>query len=81
MLDAADFPELTQRAESSLDPKIGEFVTIDTVVEAHVRRVTARAKSYEQAARILGVDKSTLYRWRKRAGHFHPAEETEALVS
>ena len=81
MLDATDFPELTQRTESSLDPKIGEFVTIDAVVEAHIRRVTARAESYEQAARILGIDKSTLYRWRKRAEQFHPAEETEALVS
>lgn len=81
VLDAADFPELTQRAESPSDPKVGEFVTIDAVVEAHIRRVTARAESYEQAARILGIDKSTLYRWRKRAEHFHSAEETEALVS
>jgi NtrC-family two-component system response regulator AlgB len=80
IIEAPDFPELTQRAESSLDPKIGEFVTIDAVVEAHIRRVTARAESYEQAARILGIDKSTLYRWRKRVEHFQPAEESEALV-
>jgi NtrC-family two-component system response regulator AlgB len=78
LLDAADFPELTGRAEvSSCGPQVGEFVTLDALVEAHIRQVTARAESYEQAARILGIDKSTLYRWRKRLENFQPVAETE----
>lgn len=64
-LDAGDFPELASRTESPA-PQVGEFVTLETLIEAHIRQVTARAQSYEQAARILGIDKSTLYRWRKR---------------
>lgn len=71
LLDAADFPGLAGRTEPTV-AQVGEFVTLDAVIEAHIRRVTARAESYEQAARILGIDKSTLYRWRKRL------ESTEA---
>jgi NtrC-family two-component system response regulator AlgB len=53
---------------------------LDAVMEAHIRRVIARADSYEQAARILGIDKSTLYRWRKRFDQFHSTEPSEALA-
>lgn len=78
-LDAEDFPELVRRNES-LNPQVGGFVTLDAVIDAHIRGVIARAESYEQAARILGIDKSTLYRWRKRLGQFNPVEVTEALA-
>lgn len=71
LLDAADFPELAGRSEPTA-PQVGEFVTLEAVIEAHIRRVTARAESYEQAARILGIDKSTLYRWRKRLENLEP---------
>ena len=79
ILDADDFPDLIRRTEP-LHPQVGEFVTLDAVIDAHIRGVTARAESYEQAARILGIDKSTLYRWRKRLAHFNPHEESEVLV-
>ncbi len=72
LLDPADFPELAGRAGPVM-PQVGEFVTLTAIVEAHIRQVTARAESYEQAARILGIDKSTLYRWRKRLDNFEPA--------
>jgi two-component system, NtrC family, response regulator AlgB len=78
-LTATDFPELGQRLETA-NPQVGEFVTLDSVVEAHIRQVMARAESYEQAARILGIDKSTLYRWRKRLESFPPEETAEALA-
>jgi NtrC-family two-component system response regulator AlgB len=71
-LDAPDFAGLPGRGETSA-PQVGEFVTLDALIEAHIRQVTARAESYEQAARILGIDKSTLYRWRKRLGGPEPA--------
>lgn len=38
------------------------------VEEAHIRRVLSTARSLEDAARILGIDKVTLYRKRKRMG-------------
>jgi NtrC-family two-component system response regulator AlgB len=67
-LGAADFPELSATAtrDGSTPPQVGDFVTLESLIEAHIRCVTARAESYERAARILGIDKSTLYRWRKR---------------
>jgi NtrC-family two-component system response regulator AlgB len=64
-LDAADFGELAGGHDRAV-PQVGEFVTVDALIEAHIRQVMVRAESYEQAARILGIDKSTLYRWRKR---------------
>ncbi|HYP16413.1 MAG TPA: sigma-54 dependent transcriptional regulator [Opitutus sp.] len=70
-LDACDFAELTGRVEGAI-PQVGEFVTLEVLIEAHIRSVTARAESYEQAARILGIDKSTLYRWRKRLDPLEP---------
>jgi NtrC-family two-component system response regulator AlgB len=82
LLNSTDFPELTARPEVGVvpQPQVGEFVTLDALVEAHIRRVTARAESYEQAARILGIDKSTLYRWRKRFDNFEPAAPENALA-
>ncbi|ACB73332.1 sigma-54-dependent transcriptional regulator [Opitutus terrae] len=77
-LDATDFPELLGRTEPG-SPQVGEFVTLEALIEAHIRQVTARAESYEQAARILGIDKSTLYRWRKRFENFDPTN-VEAFV-
>lgn len=80
-LEVSDFPELTTRVELANSPQVGEFVTLDAIIEAHIRRVTARAESYEQAARILGIDKSTLYRWRKRLDNFEAAPEAPVYAS
>ncbi len=80
LLDASDFAELTGRVEPAT-PQVGEFVTLEALIEAHIRRVTARAESYEQAARILGIDKSTLYRWRKRLENFEPSSVAAACAS
>jgi NtrC-family two-component system response regulator AlgB len=80
LLDARDFPELANRPEPAT-PQVGEFVTLEALIEAHIRRVTARAESYEQAARILGIDKSTLYRWRKRLEGFEAAPAETARAS
>lgn len=75
-LDASDFSELSGRSDT-MAPQVGEFVTLDALIEAHIRQVTARANSYEQAARILGIDKSTLYRWRKRLDQLEPTDVAE----
>jgi len=47
-------------------PQVGDLVTLEALAEAHVERVVSRTSSLGQAARILGIDKTTLYRRRKR---------------
>ena len=48
------------------DVKVGADVTLENLEREHILRVLARAPSIEDAARILGIDVSTLYRKRKR---------------
>jgi two-component system, NtrC family, response regulator AlgB len=49
-------------------PGLGEDSTLDDVEKEHIRRVLLRAASLDDAARILGIDPSTLWRKRKRYG-------------
>jgi NtrC-family two-component system response regulator AlgB len=57
------FPErVVQHAAEA--PVIGGDFTVEAVEREHILRVRARARTQEQAAQILGVDVSTL--WRKR---------------
>jgi NtrC-family two-component system response regulator AlgB len=45
---------------------VGGDVTLEELEREHIERVLARAPTEKEAARILGVDVSTLYRKRKR---------------
>ncbi|PTY06514.1 sigma-54-dependent Fis family transcriptional regulator [Opitutaceae bacterium EW11] len=65
-LDVADFSQLAASAPQAPGPRVGEFVSVNSLVEEHIRQVVARAASLEHAARILRIDRSTLYRKRKR---------------
>ncbi|MGQ0634026.1 MAG: sigma-54-dependent transcriptional regulator [Planctomycetaceae bacterium] len=48
--------------------EVGGSVSLDQLDAEHVRRVLAQTATMEQAAAILGIDPSTLYRKRKRYG-------------
>ncbi|HJZ54857.1 MAG TPA: sigma-54 dependent transcriptional regulator [Gemmataceae bacterium] len=48
--------------------ELGGPVTLDDLEAEHIRRVVASAPSLDEAARLLGIDPSTLYRKRKRIG-------------
>jgi NtrC-family two-component system response regulator AlgB len=47
---------------------VGEPVTLEELEAEHIRLILARTPSREDAARILGIDPSTLYRKRKQLG-------------
>jgi len=47
-------------------PEVGAECTLEELERAHVEAVIARTESLEDAARLLGIDSSTLWRKRKR---------------
>jgi two-component system, NtrC family, response regulator AlgB len=47
-------------------PRLGGDFPLEAIEREHIERVIARAQSQEDAARILGIDPSTLWRKRKR---------------
>jgi NtrC-family two-component system response regulator AlgB len=49
-------------------PALGEDVSLEEIEREHIARVVARAPSFEAAAKILGIDATTLQRKRKRYG-------------
>ena len=65
VLDATALPRKVADAPAT-GPALGEDVTLDELEKEHIRRVLLRAASLEDAACILGIDPSTLWRKRKR---------------
>ncbi len=47
-------------------PAVGGDFTIEELTREHIERVVARTATQEEAARLLGIDPSTLWRKRKR---------------
>jgi NtrC-family two-component system response regulator AlgB len=73
MVGLSDLPE---RLASAASPpaghahaiEVGGRVTLEQLEVEHIRRVLAATASRDEAARILGIDPSTLYRKRKQFG-------------
>jgi len=66
-VELADLPtELALASAGATDVALGALVSMDLIEQAHVRLVTARTATLEEAARVLGMDAATIYRKRKR---------------
>jgi NtrC-family two-component system response regulator AlgB len=66
VLEPESFPE--RIAAQPTTPTLGGDFSVEEVEREHVLRVLARAQTLEDAARILGIDASTLWRKRKKWG-------------
>jgi NtrC-family two-component system response regulator AlgB len=67
LLGLADLP--VQIGSMNLSkPEPGEAVTLDQLEAEHIRQIVAATRTLDDAAAILGIDPSTLYRKRKRYG-------------
>jgi len=73
-IEAEDLPRPGQaptgegKGDSTTGPGIGGEHSLEEIEQAHLRRVLDWAPSLQDAAAILGIDKATLYRKRKRFG-------------
>src|SRR5262249_38802913 len=68
---AIGLAELPAQIGATLPPctmEIGGGVTLEQLEAEHIRRVLAATATLDEAATILGIDPSTLYRKRKRYG-------------
>jgi NtrC-family two-component system response regulator AlgB len=70
VLEREAFPERIAGAVAQ-GPQIGGDVTLDQLEREHILRVLARTRTQEEAATILGIDGSTLWRKRKRFEESH----------
>jgi NtrC-family two-component system response regulator AlgB len=53
---------------AELMPNVGDRVSLEKIEELHIRRILASSKSFDEAAKILGMDSVTLWRRRKQYG-------------
>ena len=67
VLEPESFPERIAAQVAKVAHLGGDF-TAEEVEREHILRVLARAPTLEEAARILGIDASTLWRRRKKYG-------------
>jgi NtrC-family two-component system response regulator AlgB len=59
-------PERITGTGQAVSAQLGGDHTLEEIEKEHMQRVVARAATAEEAARILGIDASTLWRRRKR---------------
>jgi NtrC-family two-component system response regulator AlgB len=64
----ADLPAAVGQPGGAVRIEVGDSVSLEDLEREHIHRVLARTASLDEAAAVLGIDPSTLYRKRKRFG-------------
>lgn len=59
---------LTDDTNTERSGQVGELVSLETIEEAHLRRVVEATETLDKAAEVLGIDPATLYRKRRKYG-------------
>jgi NtrC-family two-component system response regulator AlgB len=65
VIEPPAFPERIA-SHVDLEPQVGGDYTLEAIEHAHLLRVLARTGTLEEAAQVLGIDASTLWRKRKK---------------
>src|SRR5262245_23949663 len=63
-----DLPAQVESAGPVGHADLGGAITLDQIEAEHIRRVLLNTPTMDEAAKVLGIDPSTLYRKRKRHG-------------
>ncbi|HEY2918299.1 MAG TPA: sigma-54 dependent transcriptional regulator, partial [Candidatus Binatia bacterium] len=66
VIEPEAFPAHITAHGKATAPQLGGDFTLDEIEQEHIARVAARASTLEEAAAILGIDASTLWRKRKK---------------
>jgi NtrC-family two-component system response regulator AlgB len=67
LLGLADLPSQLGEGPAA-GVEVGSRVSVEQLEAEHIRRILASTPTIEEAAQVLGIDPSTLYRKRKRYG-------------
>jgi NtrC-family two-component system response regulator AlgB len=68
LVGLADLPAPVGASPLAKKVEVGGAVTFDELEAEHMRRILTSAATLEEAAAVLGIDPSTLYRKRKKYG-------------